>query len=205
MKITTNTVLTMHYSVSDGDDTLIDSSYDDEPLEMIQGTGHMIKGLEKALEGHSAGDKFEVEVAADDAYGQRHDGFVQTMPKELFASIDDLELGSQLRATTDEGEQTVIVTKITDDEITVDGNHPLAGLDLKFDVEILNVREATAEEIAHGHVHAAGGCGHNHSHDHEHDHEHSHEDGECCGGDDHKHKKESEGCCGGKGSCSSTH
>jgi len=199
MKITTNTVLKMHYAVSDSDDTLIDSSYDDEPLEMIQGTGHMIKGLESALEGHSAGDKFEVEVAADDAYGQRHDGFVQTMPKELFASIDDLALGAQLRATTDEGEQTVIVTKITDEEITVDGNHPLAGLDLKFEVEILDVRAATAEEISHGHIHAAGGCGH----DHGHEHDHSHDEGECCG--DHEHKKEDEGCCGGEGSCGSKH
>ena len=162
MKITKNTVVTMHYAVSDSEDTLIDSSYDHQPLAMIQGTGYMIKGLEVALEGHQKGDKFEVSVIADDAYGQRHDGFVQTVPKEMFAGIDDLQVGSQLRATTDEGEQTVIVVEMSDDSITVDGNHPLAGIDLKFDIEILDVREATEEELAHGHVHAEGGCGHDH-------------------------------------------
>jgi FKBP-type peptidyl-prolyl cis-trans isomerase SlyD len=190
MKITKNTVVTMHYSVSDNEDTLIDSSYDHDPLAIIQGTGYMIKGLETALEGHVTGDKFEVEVSADDAYGQRHDGFVQTLPKETFAGIDDLQVGSQLRATTDEGEQTVIVVNITDDEITVDGNHPLAGIDLKFEVDILNVRAATEEELAHGHVHTATGCGHNHD-------EHSHEDG-------HEDGHEDSGCCGGKDECGSS-
>lgn len=189
----------MHYAVSDNEDTLIDSSYDDHPLEMIQGTGYMIKGLEVALEGHVIGDKFEVQVSADDAYGQRHDGFVQTMPKEVFAGIDDLQLGSQLRATTDDGEQTVIVIEITDENVTVDGNHPLAGIDLKFEVDILDVREATADELAHGHVHADGSCGHVHSDEHE----HHHESEGCCG--DHDDKSEDSGCCGGKGSCGSSH
>jgi len=162
MKITENKVVVLHYAVSDSEDTLIDSSYDHQPLAIIQGTGYLIPGLEKALVDHQAGDKFEVEVAADEAYGQRHDGFVQIVPKAMFANIEDLEIGTQLRATTDEGEQTVIVVDVQEDEITVDGNHPLAGIDLKFDVEILEVREATAEEIAHGHVHTEGGCGHNH-------------------------------------------
>ena len=108
----------------------------------------------------SAGDKFEVAVEADNAYGERHDGFVQTVPKAMFESIEDLDVGTQLRATTDEGEQTVIVIDVTDDEITVDGNHPLAGIDLSFDVEILEVRDATEEELNHGHVHAEGGCEH---------------------------------------------
>lgn len=204
MKITKNTVITMHYTVSDSDDTLIDSSYDHDPLAMIQGTGYMIKGLETALEGHTKGDKFEVKVAADDAYGQRHDGFVQTMPIDAFAGIDDLQVGSQLRATTDEGEQTVIVVNITDDKITVDGNHPLSGMDLKFEVDILDVRSATNEELSHGHVHATGGCGHSHEEDHEHSHEHA--EGGCCGGHDHADEKtENSGCCGGKGECGNSH
>jgi len=80
----------------------------------------------------------------------------------MFAQIEDLEVGSQLRATTDDGEQTVIVIDVQEDEITVDGNHPLAGIDLKFDVEILEVRDATADELEHGHVHGEGGCGHSH-------------------------------------------
>ncbi|WP_206483603.1 peptidylprolyl isomerase [Thalassotalea sp. G2M2-11] len=162
MKISANKVVKLHYAVSDSEDTLIDSSYDHQPLAIIHGTGYLIPGLENALTDHTAGDKFEVEVAADDAYGQRHDGFVQTVPKEMFAEIEGLEVGTQLRAATDQGEQTVIVIDVQDDEITVDGNHPLAGIDLKFDVEILEVRDATEEELAHGHVHGEGGCGHNH-------------------------------------------
>lgn len=166
MQITENKVVLLHYAVSDSEGTLIDSSYDHQPLAVIHGTGYLIPGLEDALEGHSAGDKFEVAVTAAQAYGEREDGFVQTVPKELFAGIEDLDVGTQLRATTDDGEQTVIVIDVTDDEITVDGNHPLAGLDLQFDVEILEVRDATAEELTHGHVHGEGGCGHDHGHEH---------------------------------------
>ncbi|WP_448566938.1 FKBP-type peptidyl-prolyl cis-trans isomerase [Thalassotalea ganghwensis] len=162
MKIAPNKVVVLHYAVSDSEGTLIDSSYDHNPLAIIHGTGYLIPGLESALVDRLAGDKFEVSVEAEQAYGQRHDGFVQTVPKKMFEGIDDLEVGTQLRATTDEGEQTVIVVDVKDDEITVDGNHPLAGIDLQFDVEIIEVRDATEEELAHGHVHGEGGCGHNH-------------------------------------------
>ncbi|NQY35088.1 MAG: peptidylprolyl isomerase [Alteromonadaceae bacterium] len=162
MKIAQNKVIVMHYAVSDNEDTLIDSSYDNKPLSIIHGKGYLIPGLEIALIDHIAGDKFEVSVTAEQAYGERFDEYVQTVPKDLFSGIDDLAMGSQLRATTDEGEQTVIVIDVQDEEITVDGNHPLAGIDLKFDVEILEVREATEDEIAHGHVHTEGGCGHVH-------------------------------------------
>ena len=160
MKISDNKVVVLHYAVSDSEDTLIDSSYDHSPLAVIQGSHYLIPGLEDALVGHEAGDKFEVEVSAENAYGQREDGFVQTVPKAMFAGIEDLDVGSQLRATTDEGEQTVIVIDVQEDEITVDGNHPLAGIDLKFDVEVLEVRDATKEELEHGHVHTEGGCNH---------------------------------------------
>jgi len=162
MKISNNAVVKLHYAVSDSEGTLIDSSYDHQPLAVIHGTGYLIPGLEKALEGKEAGAKFEVDVKAQDAYGERYDEYVQTVPKEVMQGIDDLQIGTQLRATTDDGEQTVIVIDVTDDEITVDGNHPLAGIDLNFDVEILEVREATEEELAHGHVHGEEGCGHDH-------------------------------------------
>jgi FKBP-type peptidyl-prolyl cis-trans isomerase SlyD len=162
MKISENKVVVLHYAVSDSDDTLIDSSYDHSPLSIIHGTGYLIPGLEDALTDHITGDKFEVAVSAENAYGDRHDEFVQTVPKSMFESVEDLEVGSQLRATTDDGEQTVIVIDVTDEEITVDGNHPLAGIDLKFDVEILEVRDATEDELQHGHVHGEGGCGHEH-------------------------------------------
>lgn len=162
MKISENKVVVLHYAVSDSDDTLIDSSYDHKPLSIIHGTGYLIPGLEDALIDHVVGDKFEVAVSAENAYGDRHDEFVQTVPKSMFESVEDLAVGSQLRATTDDGEQTVIVIDVTDDEITVDGNHPLAGIDLKFDVDILEVRDATEDELTHGHVHGEGGCGHEH-------------------------------------------
>jgi FKBP-type peptidyl-prolyl cis-trans isomerase SlyD len=162
MIISPNKVVVLHYAVSDSEGTLIDSSYDEEPMAIIHGSGYLIPGLDNALANHKAGDKFEVSVAADDAYGQREDGFVQTIPKEMFEGIDDLAVGAQLRATTDDGEQTVIVVDITDEHITVDGNHPLAGIDLTFDVEIIEVRDATEQELEHGHVHAADGCGHEH-------------------------------------------
>ena len=162
MKIAKNNVVVMHYAVSDGEGALIDSSYDDKPMAIIQGTGYLIPGLDDALIGHQAGDKFEVAVSCEQAYGERHDDYVQTVPREVLAGVEDLGLGTQLRATTDDGEQTVIVIDVQDDQITVDGNHPLAGLDLSFDVEIIEVREATADELEHGHVHAEGGCGHDH-------------------------------------------
>lgn len=162
MKITANKVAVIHYAVSNGEDTLIDSSYDHEPLSIIHGTGYLIPGLENALEGHEVGDKFEVTVSPEEGYGERFDDYVQTVPKEMFAEIDDLAVGAQLRATTDDGEQTVIVVDMTDDTITVDGNHPLAGIELKFEVEVLEVRDATEDELTHGHVHGEGGCGHTH-------------------------------------------
>lgn len=164
MQITKDRVVTMHYSVADTKDNTIDSSFDGEPLVFILGTGYLIPGLEAALEGKQKGDTMNVEVAAADAYGERDDNFIQTLPADMFAGIEDLDVGTQLRATTDEGEQSVFVIDIDEEEntVTVDGNHPLAGIDLKFDVEILDVREATADEIAHGHVHAEGGCNGHH-------------------------------------------
>ncbi len=161
MKINKNTVVEMHYAVSTGD-TLIDSSYDDEPLTIIHGTGYVIEGLEDALLDKQAGDKFEVTISPEKAYGERFDEYVQTLPRNLFDGVDDLSVGTQLRADTDDGEQTVIVVDIKDESVTVDGNHPLAGMELSFDVEIISVRAATDEEISHGHIHAEGGCGHHH-------------------------------------------
>ncbi len=161
MKIAQNTVVTMHYAVKDKEDNLIDSSYDGEPIVFLQGSKFLIEGLEEQLDGHESGETFEVEVEAEKAYGPRHEGLVQRVGKELFQDFN-VEIGMQLRAGTDNGDQTVIVVDKDDESVTVDGNHPLAGIDLKFDVEVIEVRAATDEEIAHGHVHAAGGCGHTH-------------------------------------------
>lgn len=161
MTISENSVVTLHYTVSNQEGVEIDSSLGTEPLVILHGHGQLIKGLEDALTGKTAGDKFEATVPAGEAYGERHDELVQSVPKNMFEGME-VEVGLQFRATTDHGEQSVIVIDVDDDNVIVDGNHPLAGLDLSFTVEILSIREATAEEIAHGHVHGEGGCGHNH-------------------------------------------
>ncbi|MCG7560435.1 peptidylprolyl isomerase [Pseudoalteromonas sp. McH1-42] len=159
MKIAPNTVVKMHYAVLDNDDNSIDNTFDDEPLEFIVGTGYLISGLEEALMSKQAGDKLSVSVEPQNGYGERHDNLMQAVPKSMFEDME-VEVGMQFRATTDDGEQTVIVIGIEGDDVIVDGNHPLAGITLNFDVEILEVREATAEELAHGHVHSEGGCAH---------------------------------------------
>jgi FKBP-type peptidyl-prolyl cis-trans isomerase SlyD len=161
MNISNNTVVTMHYTVTTTDGTEIDSSRSGEPMVHLQGSQYLIKGLEDSLLGKQTGDSYEIDVAPADAYGERHEQLVQTVPKTLFGD-NEVNVGMTFRAQTDDGEQTVMVIDANDEEVVVDGNHPLAGVDLKFSVEILDVREATQEEIAHGHVHGAGGCGHDH-------------------------------------------
>lgn len=130
-------------------------------MVFMQGSQYLIKGLEDALEGKQVGDKFELTVPPELAYGERNDALVQMVPKTMFEGMD-VEVGMTFRATTDEGEQSVMVIDETDDEVVVDGNHPLSGVHLTFDVEVLDVREATEDEVAHGHPHVDGGCGHQH-------------------------------------------
>lgn len=159
MQIQNDAVVTMHYLVSTSDGTELDSSFDGEPLVFIHGTGHLIPGLETALVGKAAGDKFSVDVAAADAYGERHEQLIQAVPKTMFEGME-VEVGLQFRATSEAGEQSVVVVDVSEDQVVVDGNHPLAGQDLSFDVEVVAVREATADELDHGHVHGEGGCNH---------------------------------------------
>lgn len=161
MQIADNHVVTLHYSVKTTDGDVIDSSQDAEPLAFIQGSNFMISGLEEALYGRSQGDKFEITVGPEKAYGERQDKLVQEVPLNMFEGMD-IDVGMSFRATTDHGEQSVIIIDKDDTNVTVDGNHPLSGMTLMFDVSIEDVREATADELEHGHVHGAGGCGHNH-------------------------------------------
>lgn len=161
MQIADNHVVTIHYSVKTTDGDVIDSSEESEPLAFIQGSKFMIAGLEEALYKREKGDKFEITIAPEKAYGERQDQLVQQVPLNMFEDMD-VEVGMSFRATTDHGEQSVIIIDKDDTSVTVDGNHPLSGMTLVFDVNIEDVREATAVEIEHGHVHGAGGCGHNH-------------------------------------------
>ena len=161
MNISENTVVTIHFTVCTADGTQIDSSRNGEPMEVLQGSHYLIQGLEDHLVGKKAGDKFIIDVEPPLAYGDRHEELVQAVGKSMFADME-VEPGMTFRATTDEGEQSVMIIEVTEDEVVIDGNHPLSGLTLNFDVEVLAVREATEEEIAHGHPHSEGGCGHVH-------------------------------------------
>lgn len=191
MKVEKNKVVSIAYQVRTAEDgVLVDEAVIEAPLSYLQGADNLITGLEKALEGKAIGDVLDVEVSAAEAYGDFNDALVQNVPKEVFAGTDELEVGMRFLADTDQGSVPVIITAIDGDTVTVDGNHTLAGQDLKFHVEIVDIRDATEEELKHGHVHGAGG--HHHHHEHE-------EDG-CCGGHGHHHDKPKEdGCCGGGG------
>lgn len=157
--ISQDKAVTIHYAVKNSDGELLDQSSEEAPLAFIFGRGMLIPGLEKALEGKQSKDQVNTVVQAAEAYGERHDGLIQTVPLSLFGD-QEVAVGMQFRATTDQGEQSVIITEVTDEAVTVDGNHPMAGLDLSFEVTVLDVRDATAEELDHGHVHGPGGVDH---------------------------------------------
>ena len=161
MTITSDSVVTLHYTVSTEDGTALDSSEGKSPLVVLLGRRFLIEGLEDALIGKSKGDSFNISVEPDKAYGERADELVQTVPRSMFEGMD-VEVGMSFRATTPQGEQSVIIIETTDEDVVVDGNHPLSGIPLTFDVNVVDVREATAEELQHGHAHGAGGCGHDH-------------------------------------------
>ncbi|HAS23663.1 peptidylprolyl isomerase [Idiomarina loihiensis] len=153
--IAPNKVVAINYAVKTEDGQTLDQSKDGSPLNFIHGRGMLIPGLENALEGKKVGDSFTAEVKPEEAYGERHDGLIQTVPRNLFGE-NEVQPGMQFRASTDQGEQSVVIVEVKDDEVTVDGNHPLAGVNLNFDVEVIEVREATEQELEHGHVHTDG-------------------------------------------------
>jgi len=160
MNITKNAVASLIYTVSDENGSVLDSNKDSgQPLVYLHGSGFLIPGLETALEGQQVGDQFEVVVSPEEAYGEHHEGLVQRVPRELFGDAE-VEVGMRFNAETDAGPRSVVVTDMDEDSVVVDGNHPLAGLTLTFEVEVTDVRAATEEEISHGHVHGEGGHHH---------------------------------------------
>jgi len=150
----------MEYTLTGSDGTNLDTSEGQEPLAYIQGTGNLIPGLESALEGKAAGDHLEVSLPPEEGYGVRDDSLMQTIAREQFEGVEDLQVGMQFEARDDEGEQVVTIVKIEEEVVTVDGNHPLAGEILNFNVDVVEVRDATSEELEHGHVHGPGGHHH---------------------------------------------
>ncbi len=160
MKISKDVVVSIEYTLRDDNGNVLDSSEGGEPLAYLHGNGNLIPGLEAQLEGKAANDTLKVVVAPADGYGELDAAQIVSVPKSQFAGVTDLAVGMQFTASGPEGQHVVTVTKIEDDTITVDGNHPLAGQTLTFDVKIIDVREATEEELSHGHVHGAGGHHH---------------------------------------------
>lgn len=159
MKIEKDRVVRFHYSVSEQGAEPVESSRDGEPLAILAGHGNIIPGLEKAMEGREAGEKFAVDVAAADAYGEKREGMVQRVPKKHFGN-QRLAPGMQVVLNTNFGPRPVTIAKVGMSVVDVDLNHPMAGKDLHFDIEVVDVREATPEEIEHGHVHGDGGHQH---------------------------------------------
>jgi FKBP-type peptidyl-prolyl cis-trans isomerase SlyD len=155
-----NTVVLIHYTLTSDAGETLDSSEGREPLGYLHGFGNIIPGLENALAGKKAGDKLSVSIKAEEAYGVRDDALVQVVPRSAFGGAPDLEVGMQFQAQTPQGVRVVTIVDVEGDDITLDGNHPLAGETLHFAVEVTEVRAATEEELSHGHVHGAGGHHH---------------------------------------------
>lgn len=154
MTIQNNSAVSFHYKLTDDDGINIDSSEGKEPLGYLHGAGNIIPGLEKALEGKKLGDSLTVAVTAAEGYGEVQKELIQEVPREAFQGIDTIELGMQFEAQTGQGGTVpVTVVAVTDELVTVDGNHPLAGRNLNFDVTIEEVRKASEEELARGHLH----------------------------------------------------
>ena len=160
MKIEKDRVVRFHYAVAEAGQEPVENSKDaGQPLVILFGHGAIIPGLEKAMEGREAGDSFKASVSAADAYGERRDGLSQRIPKKHFGG-QKLEPGMQVVLNTNFGPRAVTVQKVGMSVVDVDLNHPMAGKDLDFEIEIVEVREASEEEIAHGHVHGEGGHQH---------------------------------------------
>jgi FKBP-type peptidyl-prolyl cis-trans isomerase SlyD len=159
MQVTDNTAVSIHYTLTNDEGEVLDSSIGQDTLVYLHGSGNIISGLEKALSGKSVGDKFNVRIPAKDAYGELTDEMIQVISKSMFEGIDKIEVGMQFHADVSYGTGVVTVVEIDGDNITIDGNHPLAGQALTFDVEVVAVRPATQEETTHGHIHGEG-CHH---------------------------------------------
>ena len=159
MKIEKDRVVLFHYTVSEVGQEALESSKEREPLAILIGHGNIIPGLEKAMEGHEAGESFGVDVPSAEAYGEKREGLGQRVPKKHFGN-QRLVPGMQVVLNTNFGPRAVTIEKVGMSVVDVDLNHPMAGKDLHFDVEIVEVREASAEELEHGHVHGEGGHHH---------------------------------------------
>lgn len=156
MLISKNKVASIHYTLRDDEGTIIDSSEGKDPLHYLHGAGNLIQGMEEGLEGKTKGEKLNLNIDPEKGYGEKDETLIQKVPRSAFG---DQEVKPGMRFSTNQG-GVVTITEVNLDSITVDGNHPLAGVPLNFAVEVVDVRNATEEEITHGHVHGPGGHHH---------------------------------------------
>ncbi len=210
MKISRNTVATISYTVTETDGKVVGRTEPGHPVEALIGHGFLVKGLELALDGHEKGDEFAITLNPADAYGEINEAMIQTIDRAMFGDFD-VQVGNVFEADSNHGPMAVVVKEVKDDKVIVDGNHPLAGKVLNFLIVVDDVREASAEEIAHGHVHHGGHCpseehehgcccGRHHHHDEEGEHHccgrHHHDEDHECGCGHHHDDEEHECCCG---------
>ncbi len=153
MRIAKNTVVAIDYTLTDDEGRTVDSSEGREPLSYLHGSGGIIPGLERELEGKAVGDQLQVTVAPADAYGERNESLRQKLPRDQFGGIAELSVGMQFRVDSDNGPMVITIVEVAEEVVTIDANHPLAGVNLNFDVTVREIRDATADEIEHGHVH----------------------------------------------------
>lgn len=156
MQITKNAVVSIHYTLTNKSDDILDTSQGREPLAYMHGRGNLIPGLEKELEGKKEGDKFNITIPPEEAYGQRNQNLLKQVSRSAFKDVKDLQPGMRFQSKTEKGTEVFTVAKVEAEKVTLDGNHPLAGEALTFDVEVTGVREATDEEVSHGHIHGPG-------------------------------------------------
>ena len=156
MQISDKMVVTIDYTLKDDNGTILDNSTEGN-FAYLHGANNIIPGLENALTGKSAGDEVEVSVSPTEGYGEHNETMIQAVPRDMFDSEQEIQVGMQFHAESPEGEMIVVtVTDVEGDDVTVDGNHPLAGVNLNFGVKVIDIREASEEEIEHGHVHGPG-------------------------------------------------
>ncbi len=176
MQIAEGTVVAIDYELKDDKGTTIDKSQTGNPMTYLHGHKNIIPGLEAALTGKVIGDSAEVRISPEDGYGELNPALEQVVPKDRFQGMESLDVGMQFQASTDQGPISVRVVKVEGENVTVDGNHPLAGKHLNFNVTVKEIRSATEEELQHGHPHQEGGC---------------------CGGGSCSSEEPTEGGCGG--------
>lgn len=156
MTISKDAVVSIHYTLRDNNGNVLDSSSGKDPLHYLHGRGNLIIGMEEGLEGKASGDQLDLKIAPEKGYGEKNDKLVQKVPRSAFG---DQKVDKGMQFNTQNG-QVVTITEVGLEEVTVDGNHPLAGVPLNFEIEVVDIREATKEELEHGHVHGPGGHAH---------------------------------------------